>query len=141
MARGFLQKFLDERVPPVKDRSLHLRLRGRVGAAERIHSFAPQRTDPMTESAEHLQPSRGSGGSPPGGDLIGLLTTRVESLVERFRAAQQRIRDLDAKLAERDRCIGELKQAQEASKRRRRDVRKRIDRLIAQVGRLERAGG
>jgi hypothetical protein len=48
---------------------------------------------------------------------------------------------LDAKLAERDRCIGELKQAQEASKRRRRDVRKRIDRLIVQVGRLERAGG
>ena len=95
----------------------------------------------MTEPAEHLQPSRSSGGSPPEGDLLGLLTTRVESLVERFRAAQQRIKDLDAKLAERERFIGELKQAQEASKRRRRDVRKRIDRLIAQVERLERTGG
>ncbi len=92
----------------------------------------------MTEHAEHLQPSRDSGAGISDGDLIGVLATRVESLVERFRAAQIRIEELDEQLAERDRWIRELTQKQEGSERRRKDIRKRVDRLIVQVERLER---
>ncbi len=94
----------------------------------------------MTEHAEHLQPSRDSGAAISDGDLIGVLGTRVEALVERFRAAQIRIEELDEQLAERDRWIRELTQKQEGSERRRKDIRKRVDRLIEQVERLERGG-
>ena len=94
----------------------------------------------MTEHAEHLQPSRDSGAGTSDADLIGVLATRVESLVERFRAAQIRIEELDEQLAERDRWIRELTQKQEVAARRRKDARKRVDRLIEQVERLERGG-
>ncbi len=91
----------------------------------------------MSEQPGQLQPSRSSNAAIPEGDLLGVLATRVESLVERFRAAQRRIAELDAQLAERGRGIAELTRAQEASKRRRSDARKRIERLLAQVERLE----
>ncbi len=48
--------------------------------------------------------------------------------------------ELDAQVAERDSSIAELVRAQEASKRGRNDASKRVDRLLAQVERLERDG-
>ncbi len=94
----------------------------------------------MTEHAEHLQPSPDARAEISDADLIGVLAARVESLVERFRAAQIRIEELDEQLAERDRWIRELTQKQEGSERCRKDIRKRVDRLIEQVERLERGG-
>ncbi len=93
----------------------------------------------MSEQAGQLQSSRGSTATPEG-DLLGVLSVRVESLVERFRKAQRRIADLDAQVAERDGSIAELVRAQEASKRGRNDASKRVERLLAQVERLERDG-
>ncbi len=94
----------------------------------------------MSEQAGELQSSRGSGAAIPEGDLLGVLSVRVESLVERFRTAQRRIAELDAQVAERERSIAELVRAQEASKRGRNDASKRVERLLAQVERLERGG-
>ncbi len=94
----------------------------------------------MSEQAGQLQSSRGSSAATPQGDLLGVLSVRVESLVERFRKAQRRIAELDAQVAERDGSIAKLVRAQEASKRGRNDVSKRVERLLAQVERLERGG-
>ncbi|MCH6561889.1 MAG: hypothetical protein IH800_05625 [Myxococcales bacterium] len=95
----------------------------------------------MSEQAGQLQPSQGSSAAIPEGDLLGVLSVRVESLVERFRKAQRRIAELDAQVAERDSSIAELVCVQEASKRGRNDASKRVERLLAQVERLERDGG
>ena len=92
----------------------------------------------MSEQAGQLQPSRGSSAAIPEGDLLGLLSARVESLVERFRKAQRRIAELDSEIAERDHSIAKLVRAQEVSKRGRNDASKRVERLLAQVERLER---
>ena len=95
----------------------------------------------MSEQAGQLQSSQGSSAAIPEGDLLGVLSVRVESLVERFRKAQRRIAELDAQVAERDSSIAELVCVQEASKRGRNDASKRVERLLAQVERLERDGG
>lgn len=95
----------------------------------------------MSEQAGQLQPSQGSSAAIPEGDLLGVLSVRVESLVERYRKAQRRIAELDAQVAERDSSIAELVCVQEASKRGRNDASKRVERLLAQVERLERDGG
>jgi len=87
----------------------------------------------MSEQAGQLQPSRGSNARIPEGDLVSVLASRVESLVERFRAAKLRIADLDAQIAE-------LTRAQQRSKRRSSDAQKRLERVIAQVARLEDGG-
>ena len=65
----------------------------------------------MSEQAGQLQPSRGTSARIPEGDLLGLLSARVESLVERFRKAQRRIAELDAEVAERDHSIAKLVRA------------------------------
>ena len=93
----------------------------------------------MPDPAEHRPPSRGSGDSSLGGDLVAILATRVESLVERFRAAQSKLEALDGQLMERNRQIRELSEELKASTQLKRDVQKRINRLVAHVERLERA--
>ncbi len=94
----------------------------------------------MSEQAGQAPPSRGPNAAIPEGDLLGVLSTRVANLVERFRKAQLRIAELDAQVAERDGSITKLVWAREDAKRRRNDASKRIERLITQVERLEREG-
>jgi chromosome segregation ATPase len=93
----------------------------------------------MPQQAAHVEPSRIPSEAIPKGDLLEVLTFRVESLVERHRKVRQEIEELSARLAEREKRIRELEKGMESAKRLRRDVGKRIDGLIAQVERLERA--
>ncbi len=92
--------------------------------------------------AETAVPLPGAPAAPPvrlEGDLIEVLATRVEALVERQRAAQVEVERLRAQLDERERRIRELERGAEAARRMRSEVGQRLDGLIANVERLQRA--
>ena len=93
----------------------------------------------MAEHAASLQSSTGAGGPRSGGDLISLLSERVQSLVERFRATKNHVAQLDGLLSERDQQIGELTRQLEQAREVRDKVQQRIDNLVTQVERLEKA--
>ena len=94
----------------------------------------------MANRAPLLTPPRGAGGDAFGADLIELLERRVAALVDSYRKAKLTTQDLRGKVAERDQRIRELTKRMESSKRVRGAVRKRIQTLMAEVEKLERAG-
>lgn len=91
----------------------------------------------MAERAESERPRRGSTSSGSDAQLLGLLGTRIESLLERYRGAQRRVDTLRTQLAEREARIRELQRAQKLGGRRRAEVGRRLDRVIAGIERLE----
>jgi hypothetical protein len=74
------------------------------------------------------------------GDLITVLSERVERLVERHRATRRAVDELGGALVERDRRIIELDAKVAAFERLRADLLGRIDALVAEVDRLATAG-
>jgi septal ring factor EnvC (AmiA/AmiB activator) len=76
---------------------------------------------------------------PASESLLDLLEDRLRRLVERHREARDQIAELRAQLKVRDQRIGELTEKVHARGRVRGEVERRIDALIAQLDRLERA--
>jgi chromosome segregation ATPase len=72
--------------------------------------------------------------------LFDLLEDRLRRLVQRQHEAREQIAELRAQLKVRDQRIGELTEKVHAAGRIRSEVERRIDALIAEVDRLERAG-
>lgn len=93
----------------------------------------------INESADlfEARPERGQAIS--GEDLVGLLGSRVQRLVERHRATQRAVSELREALAARDRRIVELDAKLASAERSRGELVARIDALLADVDALMRS--
>jgi septal ring factor EnvC (AmiA/AmiB activator) len=76
---------------------------------------------------------------PASESLLDLFEDRLRRLVQRHREAREQIAELRAQLKVRDQRIGELTDKVHAAGRMRGEVERRLDALIAQLDRLERA--
>jgi chromosome segregation ATPase len=92
----------------------------------------------MNEHGQGLAP-HANGGSGGSADLLALLEERVADLVVRYREARGTIDRLRGQIKERERRIGELNGKVYALGRARSDAQKRIDGVISEIQRLERA--
>ena len=95
----------------------------------------------MSELRESFEPSAQSAARAGSGGLVGLLEERVTSLVDRFSEAKKMIDELQSALEERDTRLSVLTQRTDEADALRRDLKKRVNRLLDQVRRLERVHG
>jgi uncharacterized protein involved in exopolysaccharide biosynthesis len=94
----------------------------------------------INESADLFEPRSGHRPAVLEDDLIAVLGSRVQHLVERHRATQRAVGELREALAARDRRIVELDAKLAAAERARAELVGRIDALIADVDQLMQAG-
>jgi hypothetical protein len=78
---------------------------------------------------------------PASESLLDLFEDRLRRLVQRHREAREQVAELRAQLKVRDQRIGELTEKVHAAGRLRGEVQRRLDALIAEVDRVERASG
>jgi chromosome segregation ATPase len=95
----------------------------------------------MSELRESFEPSASPAARPGSGGLVGLLEERVTALVDRFREAKKTIDELQSALEERDTRLSDLTQRTDEADALRRDLKKRVNRLLDQVRRLEKVHG
>lgn len=92
----------------------------------------------MAEFPGDLQ--AGATGEAVSGDLLDLLEARTRDLVERYKRSKQTVEELRAQARERDRRLGELTERARTLERKRVEARQRVQKMIEQIERLERAG-
>lgn len=76
---------------------------------------------------------------PASESLLDLFEDRLRRLVQRHREAREQVAELRAQLKVRDQRIGELTEKVHAAGRLRGEVQRRLDALIAELERVERA--
>jgi uncharacterized coiled-coil protein SlyX len=91
----------------------------------------------MSEQTQALPGQTPSPSVGESGDLVGHLEERVTRLVERFRASQGTISELQAELGEREREVSELRDKLSALGKSRSAALERLEGAIAEVDRLE----
>ena len=74
------------------------------------------------------------------GDLLDLLEARTRDLIERHRRSKKTVEELRAQGRERDRRIAELTERVRTLEKKLTEARQRVQRMIEQIERLERAG-
>jgi len=90
----------------------------------------------INESAELFEPRGEQRQAASEDDLIAVLGSRLQRLVERHRATQRAVSELREALAARDRRIGEFDAKLAAAERARGALVERIDALLADVDKL-----
>lgn len=93
----------------------------------------------MSELGESLPPLVRSPGQAAPAGLMGVLEERVQSLVDRFRDARKTIEELQGAVEERDAQLANLKQRTGDADKLRRELKKRVNRLLDQVRELEKS--
>lgn len=90
----------------------------------------------INESADLFETPRERRPALLGDDLVDVLGSRIQRLVERHRATQRAVNELREAVAARDRRIVELDAKLAAGERARDELVSRIDSLLAEVDRL-----